>query len=123
MNNYQTISSFIHVHKRFIVVFGVLLFIMACPSVMFITEYDEQIDRSATELQTRIETFLIKMERVAGTPEGEYRNNEDFYDEVLGTLNAMRERALAVDEEKNKQTLGIIDTIEDYVVCRLFWHM
>lgn len=49
----------------------------------------EIIDRYAIELQSKIETFMITMERLAGTPEGNYTNNAVFYDETQGALTSI----------------------------------
>ena len=69
-------------------------------SIKLIADYDELIDRYATELQGKIETFLIKMERLAGTPEGTYSENTGFYDELQGTLNTLYLRAQTIDKNE-----------------------
>lgn len=97
-------------HALMSIVLCFLVALSGCTSVKFVSDYDEQTDRVATELQTKVETFLIKMERVAGTPEGTYANNVQFYDEMLGALSALRVRANTL--VKNKITVEMIETIE-----------
>lgn len=88
----------------------VFVFILLGCSVKLIADYDEIIDKSTTELQSKIETFLIKMGRVAGTSEGEYANNTAFYEEIKGVLISMRVRAKVIP--KNNLMVGHIDLLE-----------
>ena len=65
-------------------------------SIKLISDYDQLIDQYATELQSEIETFLIKMERLAGTVEGSYGESTGFYDQIQGTLTTLLLRAETV---------------------------
>ena len=76
-----------------------LTFTSGC-SVKLISDYDELIDQYATKLQSDIETFLIKMERLGGTEEGTYTDNTDFYDGIQGTLITIAFRAEMLDHNK-----------------------
>ena len=58
-------------------------------SIKLISDYDQLIDQYATELQSEIETFLIKMERLAGTVEGSCAGNTGFNDQIQGTLTTL----------------------------------
>ena len=69
-------------------------------SIKLISDYDQLIDQYATELQSEIETFLIKMERLAGTVEGSYAENSGFYDQIQGTLTTLLLRAETVAEDE-----------------------
>lgn len=69
-------------------------------SIQLISDYDELIDSYATEMQSGIETFLIKMERLAGTAEGTYARNIGFYEEIQGTLTTLALRAEMLDDNK-----------------------
>ncbi len=69
-------------------------------SIKLISDYDQLIDQYATELQSDIGTFLIKMERLAGTAEGTYARNTGFYDEIQGTLTTLSLRAEMLDDNK-----------------------
>jgi hypothetical protein len=54
-------------------------FCLACTSVQLVSPYDEQIDTSLTELNTDLTAFILKMNSVAGTPQGMYEANRQFY--------------------------------------------
>jgi hypothetical protein len=95
------------------VMVAILTVVMSACSVRFISDYDETTDRSVTELQRKVETFLVKMENTAGTSEGEYVNNKAFYDDVKVALSAMRVRAAAMP--KNELTVQSIDLIEENI--------
>ena len=69
-------------------------------SIKLISDYDQLIDQYATQLQGEIETFLIKMERSAGTPEGSYAENIGFYDQIQGTLATLLLRAETIAQDK-----------------------
>lgn len=85
---------------RLIMILVLLLTFTSGCSVKLISDYDELIDQYATELQSDIETFLIKMERLAGTEEGTYTANTGFYDGIQGTLNTLALRAEMLDHNK-----------------------
>lgn len=74
-------------------------------SVKLISSYDEVLDQFVTNFQTKIDTFLIKMERLSGTPEGDYNHNAGFYDELAGALNSiiLRAQTLAHNDEVAEQ--------------------
>lgn len=96
------ISAAFSLKKRFFLPLALVLliiFITGC-SVKLISDYDQLIDQYATELQSEIETFLIKMERSAGTPEGSYAENIGFYDQIQGTLATLLLRAETIAQDK-----------------------
>lgn len=76
--------------------------------------YDPIIDQTVTALYGDVNTFLAKMERYAGTPSGEYKNNTDFYDKAIGTLDSMIVRAATIPKNENvtKQLNYLNDTIK-----------
>ena len=76
-------------------------------AVKLSSDYDQLIDEYATQLQGEIETFLIKMERSAGTPEGSYAANVGFYDGIQGTLATLLLRA---------ETIGKDETVAEQIV-------
>ena len=88
----------------------VLLASASACKVKLISDYDEVIDHSATELQKRVEGFVHNMEGAAGTPNGTYNANKAFYDDVRTDISALRVRAMAVSN--NSLTLQEIDGIE-----------
>ncbi|MBI5179940.1 MAG: hypothetical protein HZA05_00895 [Nitrospirae bacterium] len=92
------------------VLFSLFFLIVSGCSVKLISDYDEVIDKSVTELQKKVEAFLIKMEGSAGSSEGEYINNRSFYNEANVEMSAIRLRAEAIPE--NKITVQHINEIE-----------
>jgi len=60
-----------------------------CSKVTLISNYDEQIDQSATDLQKEMDRFLTNLEYQAGTPEADYENNIDFYRHYLIEMRAL----------------------------------
>jgi hypothetical protein len=80
-----------------------------CGSVRFLSEYDEVLDLGTTDLQRRVETFLLDMEAKAGTPAGEFGAHRAFYDAVRVDLIVLRTRAQAVP--KNALTVEQFDLL------------
>jgi hypothetical protein len=91
-----------------------LLTLTGC-AVKLISDYDEIIDHYTVNLQAKIETFMIKMERLAGTPEGKYTNNAAFYDEIQGSLASilLRSQSLDKSEEVSEQIVLVQKNIEN----------
>ncbi|MBI4634082.1 MAG: hypothetical protein HY742_09360 [Deltaproteobacteria bacterium] len=82
-----------------------------CASIRLIADYDEQIDKSVSELQRKCETFLTGLERNVGKPEAGHDTNTKFYDEAKVDLSAIRVRAAAIS--KNEITLKQLDLLAD----------
>lgn len=102
--------------KRIAARFGILLSLLAvalpaCAPVRLVSDYDEVLDRSVTELHRRAGRFLAALERTAGTPEGRYACHAEFYDEARADLRAIRARAEAVP--RNELTAGQLRLVED----------
>jgi len=89
----------------------VILTAGGCISVRLIADYDRKIDDGITELQRKTEAFLIKMERIAESPEGTYPRHIGFYDEVKVDLSALKVRADAV--ALNDVTSQQIELLQD----------
>lgn len=89
----------------------VMLAFGGCTSIRLIADYDEQIDKSVTDFQRKVETFLTGLERNADQPESKYDANVKFYDEARVDLSAIRVRAAALP--KNEITLKQIDLLTD----------
>jgi hypothetical protein len=111
MNN-STRSGTRVIRFRHAVMIGLSLLLMAAPGckVKLISDYDDITDRSATELQKKVEGFVHKMVASAGTTEGVYSRNAAFYDDARTDLSAIRVRASAMD--KNNLTLQELDLIQ-----------
>jgi hypothetical protein len=86
----------------------VLLAATGC-SVRLIAEYDKKIDDGITEVQKKTEAFLLKMERIAETPEGAYAKHIGFYDEVKVDLSLLRVRADAIAQnDLTSKQIGLL---------------
>jgi len=78
----------------------------ACGHVQFVSSYDEIIDRGMSDLNTKIVSFVGRMENLSGKPEGTYDANATFYDDVKGTIATLGLRARA--QEKNEITQAML---------------
>lgn len=71
------------------------LLVAGCMSVKFVPDYDEQIDRGLTDLYADTSGFVDRMIQTAGTPEGTFDQNQQFYSDSLAKLDALIARAEA----------------------------
>ncbi len=90
-----------------------LLLTLACCGITLISGYDEITDNAVTQLQRKVDTFLIEIQRNVGTSEVGYENRKEFYDEVRIDIDAIRVRAEA--KEKNEITLRQLKTLQESV--------
>ncbi len=74
---------------------GTLLFMANACSIRLISDYDEATDKAVTHLQKKVDTFLVAMQRKAGTTDAAYEKNIQFYDEVRVDISAIKVRAAA----------------------------
>jgi hypothetical protein len=97
-------------YSLIIALFLAIASLSAC-KVKLISDYDEVIDHSATELQKKIEGFVHQMESAAGTPNGTYDANKQFYDGVRTDISALRVRAEAAgsNNDLTVQEIGLIE--------------
>lgn len=83
-------------------------------AIRLISNYDEQIDKGATDLHKELDAFLTDLETKAGTPEASYDVAKAFYPRYLVDLRALRVRARAQPENEltEKQLDLMMDSIE-----------
>lgn len=74
---------------------GALLLSLAACTVRLVSDYDDQIDSGLTQANTDITAFVNKMADAAGTPDGTYSKNKDFYTTEKAKLSTIRVRAEA----------------------------
>ena len=98
-------------NKYFVILSIVTLFLLPFCSVKLIADYDEIIERSATDLQKNINFILFRLERIAETKEGNYDNYHDFYDNTKVELYSLLIRAEAIpnNEITAKQINNLIE--------------
>lgn len=66
-----------------------------CAQIRLIGPYDEQIDRAATELQKRMDRFLVQIAADPTAPEARYESNKAFYIDYEVDLQSVLVRAQA----------------------------
>jgi hypothetical protein len=71
------------------------LVLSSCAPIQLVPAYDEQIDTGLTELYADTSSFVDRMIQSHGTPEGTYKENEQFYADSLGKVDALMARAEA----------------------------
>ncbi len=81
----------------------------SCTSMRLVSEYDEVIDLSATQMQKDVDAFLIELERDAPS----YDESRDFYDRFRADLRAVQFRAGLYD--KNQLTMDMLKTVADNI--------
>jgi hypothetical protein len=96
---------------RWTVTFTVFVLILSSCTIKLIANYDEQTDQAVTELQRKLETFFVKLERQVGTSDADYVNYQAFYDGVKVDISAIKLRVKAIP--KNEITLKQIELLED----------
>lgn len=79
-------------------------------TVKLIGDYDEATDKGATALHRKVETFLTKLERTAGTPAGAHGAlGMNFYPEAMVDTRALMIRARAIPQ--NEITVEMLDLV------------
>jgi len=61
--------------------------------VTLISSYDPEMDRAATSLQKKMDTFLTRLETHAGKSQANYSWDQAFYHDYLVALRSLRLRA------------------------------
>ena len=85
---------------------------LGCP-VRLVSAYDAIIDHGTSDVHAKAVTFVTKMVRLSGTPEGSYASNAAFYDDIKGTLAMLKVRAQA--DEKNEITVKMLQELDDNI--------
>jgi len=98
------------------VIASLLILIMSgCSNIRLIADYDEQTDVAVTQVQRKLEQFLVSLERNIGKEEASYSRNTKFYDDIRVDLSAMRVRAAAIpDNDRTVQQIRLLtDTVDN----------
>ncbi len=80
-------------------------------SIKLISSYDETTDKTVTALQKKVESFFVTLESQEGSPDCEYKNHRQFYDEAKVEISAIEIRARAIP--KNEITIKQIELLKD----------
>lgn len=97
----------------------VLVMVSACMPVQLVSNYDEVIDTQAQQLQKKLDSYFISLQ-TAGGDELKYKSQQQFYEEVLADLNAIRVRAGGV--YKNRLTIEQIDLARENFAYLVLLH-
>lgn len=92
----------------FLLIFPALL---ASCTIKLVADYDEVIDRTASELQQEMDRFLTGLEAAPDGPEASFDRNAPFYREYGVKVRSLRVRAGG--HEKNDITLQQFDLLEN----------
>lgn len=105
--------AFLHSPKFFLPTLLSLNLILSAAgcTIKLISDYDETTDKAVTQLQRKVDSFLVDMQRKAGTPGAEYDKNAQFYDQARVDVDAIRVRAQAMP--KNDITVQQINLVQD----------
>ncbi|MGI6456039.1 MAG: hypothetical protein ACOX5R_10540 [bacterium] len=88
-------------------------FLSGCMSVQFVSEYDEVIDLTATELQRDFTLFFIQLEDALHTGDAAYPEFKRFYDEIMADIAVLEVRANA--HPRNTRTLEQVQLLKDSI--------
>lgn len=89
--------------------FLLILISQGCTKVQLISEYDEQTDKSITQLHKKIEILFNNIEKNIEKPEGSYKANQDSYNQIKIDLSALRLRVNAIPKNDITQSqIGLL---------------
>ena len=93
------------------------LFLLASCAVRLVSPYDETMDRGISNFHEKVTAFVVKMESVAGRPEGTYDANKDAYADLRASVVTLRMRAAAtpLDEATRTSLDEVIHNIDNLV--------
>lgn len=87
----------------------VSLSVSAC-TLKLVSSYDEVTDKAVTDLQRKVETFLVTLGAEQGRPACAYSNYQTFYREAEVDVSAIRVRAAAIPQnELTVEQLRLLD--------------
>ncbi|GEM_PF-941892 len=109
----MTEATYISVRRRAWTAASLLCMVMLACTVHFVSDYDEVTDRTITDLQGRVEAFMLSMVDAAGTPAGTYDSNKAFYTESKATILTMQSRATAIPQ--NQSTVDLLKKLEESI--------
>jgi len=94
------------------ILMAIVTLAVSCSSY-FIAEYDPAVEGGATDLQAKVDRFLIDLQQTTGTPGGDYEHHIGFYDEVRSDIETLRDAASV--QRGNALTVQSLDLIEKNV--------
>ena len=72
------------------------ILLVSCRPLRFTQDYDDTSERKIVQLQEKVSRFFVRMEKMAGTPEGSVVKYADFYEDVRTEIDVLRARNRAI---------------------------
>lgn len=89
-----------------------LMCVAGCLSVKLISDYDEETDKSVTQLHKKVETYFENLQSSLTKGEGAYNNDyEKVYTDIRVEISAIRMRVAA--RSKNEIQLQQVDLLSE----------
>ena len=84
-----------HGHASCLII-AIPLLLGSCSPLRFTQDYDDTSERKIAQLQEKFSRFFVRMERSAGTPEGNLVKYQDFYEDVRTEIDVLQARNRAI---------------------------
>lgn len=97
------------IHRHIPAFLACLFVLVMAGCSMFVTPYDEILDKQVTDLQLKTEQFFAKVEGSGAS----YEASKPFYQDAKAAVRVLRARAEASGEEKNKGEIAEINLLEE----------
>lgn len=112
MNNTRRFNAYHWFAAVFLLAFG----LNAC-TVQYVSRYDEATERSITSIQRTVEGLLQSIESRLGTPEADYENFAETYEQLHVDAALLNTRAQAIElnsitAEQSALLIGWLENLE-----------
>lgn len=92
-------------HVGYFAIIITSLLVAACADIRFISDYDEETDRSLTSIQRKTDDFIDKLIRDHGTEEASLEKNESFYKGIDTDLRRLEFRVASIPDNTHTEDL------------------
>ncbi len=96
-------------HVGFIVIAITALLVTACSDFRFISDYDQETDRSLTSIQRKTDDFIESLIRDFGAEEASFAENATFYEGMDTDLRRLEFRVTSIPD--NQHTVELVENI------------
>jgi hypothetical protein len=105
--------------RAFMIAAFLVCTVTVCVTVRLVSDYDEQTEKGATDLQKQISTFFVRLP--SATPqERRFDANQSFYQQAVINLNALQVRAGGLT--RNSLTQEQLQLVEDNLAYLALLH-
>ena len=77
-------------------IFTIPILLVSCRPLRLAQDYDDTSERKIVQLQEKFSRFFVRMEKLAGTPEGGIAKYADFYEDVRTDIDVLQARNRAI---------------------------